>query len=223
MVLTGQNMIEANPAIRKMAPYTLADLSAPEGIKIAQLAQNESVRPPSPAAIAAGARAAGNAALYPDPDWTELRGAIALTHDLEPTQILCGAGSMDLIRNIAQTYAGPDRPVYSTEYGYAFFQTAAALSDAPYFAAPELTRQVDVDAILSLVNTAKGIVFLANPGNPTGTVISSSELRRLRAGLPEDVLLVIDEAYAEFAGGQRNFDMVDEGNTTGQSHEKVSR
>ena len=86
------------------------------------LAQNESLRPPSPEALTAATRALEQAALYPDPDWTDLRLALSEVHGLDPNLILCGNGSLELIAALAQVYAGPCRAVLAPQHAYPFFR-----------------------------------------------------------------------------------------------------
>ena len=203
------------PHIVSMAPYALAELSAPEGKQLISLSQNESLRPPSPRAVAAAAKVLESGMLYPDPDWTALRHALSERHGIEAGNILCGSGSLDLIGCIARVFAGPDRAVLAPAHAYPFFQTAAQMADARFDIAQEKNATVSVDTLLDTVRADTGIVFVANPGNPTGTRIPKSELIRLRAGLRPDILLVIDEAYGEFADhlDERCFDLVQGGNT----------
>ncbi|MEM1004116.1 MAG: histidinol-phosphate transaminase [Pseudomonadota bacterium] len=189
-------MIRPDPHVAAMAAYALAD---PGDRHTISLAQNESAFAASPAAIAAAQSALADMTLYPDPDWRETRAAIAEVHGLDPARILCGAGSMELIACLIRAYAGPGDQVLGTQYGYAFVASAAAQARARYVAAPEIGLTVSVDAVLAAVTSDTRIVFVCNPGNPTGTLIANSELLRLRSGLPENVLLVLDQAYAEFA------------------------
>ena len=188
-------MIRAVDRLRRMAPYALADLGESG---LVSLAQNESAFDPSPRIIAAGRTALARSALYPDPDWTTLRRAIAETHGLASQAILCGAGSMELIGALIHAFAGPGDQVLGSAYGYLFVATACAQSGADYLTAPEPDYTVSVDALLEAVTHSTRVVFVCNPGNPTGTRLPNAELLRLRNGLPADVLLVIDQAYAEF-------------------------
>lgn len=184
--------------IADLSPYALAD--APYGAAgIVSLAQNESLRPPSPRAREAARDAAAYSAQYPDPDWTELRAAVAETHDLNPDDLLFGAGSMELIGAIAAAFLNPGDAALTTEHGYLFFRTATRLVGGRVDLAQERDRTVDVDALLARVGHDTRIVFVANPGNPTGTRIPVAELERLCAALPSRTLLVVDEAYGEFA------------------------
>jgi histidinol-phosphate aminotransferase len=206
-------MIPPRPHVAAMAPYALARMEPPPGKPLISLAQNESLRPPSPA-IGAALHAIDHAA-YPDPDWTGLRNGLADLHDLDPATILCGAGSLDLIGCLARAYAGPDRAVLAPAHAYPFFRSAAQMAGARFDTAPEDRYTVSVDALLDAVRSDTGLLFLANPGNPTGTRIPASEIRRLRAALRADILLVIDEAYGEFADplDARLFDLVARGDT----------
>ncbi|MBO9446743.1 histidinol-phosphate transaminase [Ruegeria sp. R14_0] len=188
-------MIRPVPHVGSMAAYALADLGDENTIS---LAQNESAFPASPKAIAAGQAAMADLPLYPDPEWPELRAAIAEVHGLNPAQILCGAGSMELIGCLIRAYAGPGDRVLGTDYGYAFVASAAAQVQADYVKAREVDLTVSVDDILNALTPSTRIIFVCNPGNPTGTLIPNSDITRLRDRLPADVLLVVDQAYAEF-------------------------
>ena len=207
-------MIRPVPSVGAMGAYALADLGGSQTIS---LAQNESAFPASPAAVAAGQAALVDPTLYPDPEWPDMRTAIAEVHELDPTRILCGVGSMELIGCLIRAFAGPGDQVLGTQYGYAFVASATTQAQAEYVAAPEVDLTVSVDAILAAVTPATRIVFVCNPGNPTGTLIPNSEILRLRAALPGDTLLVIDQAYAEFADQSNDpaeiFALADRGDT----------
>jgi len=185
--------------LASVAAYQLADLRVPEGVAPVSLAQNESAHPPSPAALDAAAAALRCAARYPDPDWTALRGALSAAHGVAAELILVGAGSMELIGALIAAYAGPGDGVLAPAHGYGLFRSAALMAGAMPQTAPEDALHVSVDALIRAVTPATRIVCVANPGNPTGTRIPRAEIRRLRDGLPGDVLLLVDEAYAEFA------------------------
>ena len=201
------------PHVAALAPYALADLSVPDGLDPVSLAQNESAWPPSPDALQAARQAVNQARLYPDPDWSDLRAAISAVHDIDPDTILIGAGSMELIVALVAAYAGPGDTVLSTTHAYALFKGAAAMAGARYTAAPETDLTVSVDALLGAVTPQTRLVCVANPANPTGTRIGQADLARLRAGLPPDTLLLIDEAYGEFTDTAPTFHMTEAGNT----------
>lgn len=208
-------MIEPLSHIAAMSPYALAELNAPAGKRLVSLSQNESLRAPSPRAIKAAVEAAGGAQLYPDPDWSMLRSALAEHHHIPRKGILCGNGSMELIACLTQAFAGPQHAVLAPAHAYPFFRTVALLARTRFDTAPEDRGKVSVDALIEAVQPDTRIVFVANPGNPTGTRVSRDDLLRLRTGLRCDILLVIDEAYGEFADHLEKpmFDLVDRGDT----------
>lgn len=188
-------MIRPCPYVAAMDAYALAELGGQEK---PTLAQNESAFPPSPKAKAAGIAALERAALYPDPDWQALRDIIAASHGIARDLVLCGAGSMDLIDTVIRAFAGPGDEVLATSYSYLFAAAATVRASARYVTVPETDFTVSVDAILAAVTERTRIVFVCNPGNPTGTRIANADLVRLRQVLREDILLVIDQAYGEF-------------------------
>ena len=143
-------MIRPVPHVGAMAAYALADLG---GDSTVSLAQNESAFAASPSAIAAGKAAMGDLPLYPDPEWPELRAAIADVHGLDPAQVLCGAGSMELIGCLIRAYAGPGDRVLGTDYGYAFVSSAAAQVQADYVKA----REVDLTFEIRLTGVGGGV------------------------------------------------------------------
>lgn len=208
-------MIPPVSHVSAMAAYALADTSVPDGKKPISLSQNESMRLPSPAAIAAAQDAAQLPHLYPDSNCAALCKEIGQVHGVNPDQIVCGNGSLDLIGGLARAYLEPGRAALAPTHAYPFFRTATQFTGARFDTAPETELTADVDALLAAVTCDTRVVFIANPGNPTSTRIPWSELLRLRAGLPGDVLMVIDEAYGEFADhlGEHMFALVDRGDT----------
>ena len=209
-------MIKPNPNIAAMAPYSLPDISAAEGIEAIVLAQNEHAYPPSLKVREAVMTALDKGQLYPDSDWSELRAAIAEVHSLETDKIVCAVGSMELMSTLMLAYMSANDRLLMCEYGYLFMRTLARLVGAGVDTAMELNYRVDVDALLSELRPDTKIVFIVNPGNPCGSVIHNDEIRRLRTALPDDVLLLVDEAYAEFVDEDFHtpiFDLVEQGNT----------
>ncbi|QIE46775.1 aminotransferase class I/II-fold pyridoxal phosphate-dependent enzyme [Pseudohalocynthiibacter aestuariivivens] len=205
-------MIQAVDHVRTMAPYALANLG---GATVTSLAQNESAFAPSPTALAAGEAALRDAPLYPDPDWGDLCAAIAEAHELPTGDILCGAGSMELIGCLIRAFVAPGDEVLGTAHGYLFARTAAQQAGACFVSVPEPDYTVSVRLLLEAVTTATKIVFVCNPGNPTGTRLPGAELIRLRKNLRSDILLVVDQAYAEFdpQDPASVFDLVGNGDT----------
>lgn len=208
-------MIRPVPHIAGMSPYALAQLNPPKGKRLVSLSQNESLRAPSPEAIRAAAEVLSAGNLYPDPDWQALRSGLSALHGIPAEGILCGCGSMELIGCLTQAFADDQNAVLAPAHAYPFFRTATLQARSRFDTAPEDDGQVSVDALLRAVRPDTRVVFVANPGNPTGTRISRAELVRLREGLREDILLIIDEAYGEFADhlGEPVFDLVARGDT----------
>jgi histidinol-phosphate aminotransferase len=173
--------------------------SGPKTGKVYKLSSNETPLGPSPAAISAYAHYAGfNLALYPEGSSKVLREAIAARHGINAEQIVCGAGSDEVLQLLAHAYLGPgDEAIYS-QFGFLLYPIAIATNNATPIVAPEHNYVADVGEILSRVSARTKMVFLANPNNPTGTYLNFTEVKRLHAGLPSHVLLVLDAAYAEY-------------------------
>lgn len=172
--------------------------SSAKGEKVHKLSSNESPIGASTRAIEAYKAAAGKLELYPDGGAMALREAIANRYGLQAENIVCGAGSDELLQLLAHAYLGPgDEAVYS-QYGFLVYPIAISSNGATSVIAPETDYLADVDAILARVTVRTRMVFLANPNNPTGRYLPFSEVKRLHAGLPKDVMLVLDAAYAEY-------------------------
>ncbi|MCS6877770.1 MAG: histidinol-phosphate transaminase [Geminicoccaceae bacterium] len=186
------------PGILEITPYVGGKAETEAGGPAVKLSANESAIGPSPKAIEAYRAVAGSLHRYPDGACTKLRAAIGRRFNLDPERIVCGAGSDELIALLVRAYAGPGDEVLHSAHGFLMYRLAALAAGAHPVAAPERELKADVDALLARVSSRTRILFLANPNNPTGSYLSAEELARLRAGLPEDVLLVIDAAYAEF-------------------------
>ncbi len=209
-------MIEANPNVAAMDAYALPDTSAAAGLEPIVLAQNEHAYPPSASVREAVNAALGRAQLYSDSECRDLRAAIAEVHDLDTANIVCAAGSMELMSGLMLAFLSPPQRVLMTQFGYLYMRTLARLVGVAVDSAPEPERRVDVDAILATLKPDTRLVFVVNPGNPCGSVIHNDEIRRLRRALPEDVILLVDEAYAEFVDEDFHaplFDLVEGGNT----------
>ncbi len=188
------------PGILDIEPYVPGKSDAGDGRPVIKLSSNESALGPSPLAVEAAKRAAETVVRYPDGAATDLREALGGRWTLDPARIVCGNGSDELLEMLPRIYAGPGDEVLYSQYGFALYPIAARAAGATPVAAPEADFRTDVDAMLAAATERTRIVFLANPNNPTGSRIPASEVRRLREGLPDDALLVIDSAYAEFVG-----------------------
>ncbi len=188
---------EPRPGILDIAAY-VPGKSGAKGGKVFKLSSNESPLGASPAAIAAFKQAADSLALYPDGPATALRQAIASRYGLSAEHIVCGSGSDELLQLIAHAYLSADDEAIYSQFGFLVYPIAIKTNGAIAIVAPEKDLTADVDAILTRVTPRTRIVFLANPNNPTGTYLPFSEVKRLHAGLPRSVLLVLDGAYAEY-------------------------
>ncbi len=186
--------------VMDITPYQGGAADAPGVDNIVKLSSNESPLGPSPKAIDAFKAAAATLHRYPDGEARLLREAIGRRHGLPAGQIVCGAGSDELISLLIAAYAGPGEEVLYTEHGFLMYRISAMAVGAVPVAAPERDLRADVDALLARVTSRTRIVFLANPNNPTGSYVTAAELQRLRDGLPGDVILAIDAAYAEYVG-----------------------
>lgn len=186
-------------AIQGIAPY-VPGRSTIEGVsKIFKLSSNEGALGASPKALAAYRAAAEEIWRYPDGDSTALRAAIGARFGLDPARIVCGCGSGDVLLLLAQAYASPGDEIVYSAHGFLLYPIAARAAGATPIRVPETNLTASVDAMLAAVTPKTRVVFLANPNNPTGTYLPGDELRRLRAGLRDDILLVVDAAYAEYA------------------------
>jgi histidinol-phosphate aminotransferase len=186
------------PEIMQISPY-IGGESHVEGVnRTIKLSSNEGAFGVPPGAQAAYARLAGELHRYPDGGAHALRGAIGKRFGLDPAKIVCGAGSDDLIYLLCLAYGGAGTELIMTAHGFSIYEIAGQYAGSRVIKTPERNLTADVDAMLGAVSPATRLVFLANPNNPTGSMIPASEVARLRAGLPPEVLLVLDAAYAEY-------------------------
>lgn len=187
------------PGVLEIAAY-VGGKSKVEGVTHpVKLSSNENVLGCSPAAREAYLAGADRLHIYPDSRAEGLRAAIAGKYGLEPERLIFGDGSDELFTLLCQTYLEPGDNAVMGEHGFAAYPIAIRAAQAEVRMAREPNHRMDVDAVLELVDERTRLVFVANPGNPTGTWISGEEVRRLHAALPASVLLVLDEAYSEFA------------------------
>jgi histidinol-phosphate aminotransferase len=186
------------PGIMKIAPYVPGKDSIDGKQTIAKLSSNEGALGPSPKAMAAYVKAASELHRYPDGDTAKLRQALGRHYGLDPARIVCGAGSDEILNLLVRAYCGPGDELLYSQYGFLMYAINALGVGATPVAAPARGYGSDVDAMLAAVTDRTRIVCLANPNNPTGTYVTKDDVRRLHAGLPKNVLLIIDAAYAEY-------------------------
>ena len=194
-------MTDARPTpkdwIATIHPYVPGASRSADGRELVKLSANENPLGCSPAALAARAEAR-HPALYPDPESTALRDAIAQAHGLDPARVVCGTGSGELLACAVQGFCGPGDAVLFSEHAFSLYPLLAAKVGADAVTAAARDYGADVDALLTRVTEATRIVLLDNPNNPTGTTLPHAEVERLHAKLPASVLLVVDQAYAEY-------------------------
>ena len=211
---------EMKPWISAIHAYVPGKSSGADGKPLIKLSANENPLGCSAAALEARSKVMG-AAVYPDPDASALRAAIGDLHGIDPARIVCGTGSDELLNLAAQGYAGRDGDtcdeVLFSRYSFSVYDIAARRCGAVPVEAADRDFGCDVDALLGSVTDRTRVVFIANPNNPTGTYLSASEVARLHAGLPADVLLVIDQAYGEYL----NADQDDGGLALAAAHDNV--
>jgi len=189
---------EPKPGLMRISPYVGGKATVAGANRIVKLSSNENPHGASPRAVEAFRAAGDTLALYPDGGAVALTQAIANTEKLDADRIMVGSGSDEIISLLCLAYAGPGDEVLHSAHGFLMYSISAKAVGADPIAAPEKDLHADVDALLEAANEKTKLVFLANPNNPTGTMIADSEIRRLREGLPPQALLVIDAAYAEY-------------------------
>ena len=166
-----------------------------------KLSSNENPWGPSEDAKQAYRSMAGELHVYPSGDHADLRAAIGEVQGVDADRVICSNGSDELISFLCQAYAGVGDEVLFTEHGFLMYKLCAQGAGATPVSVPERDRCTDVDALLEAANENTKLVFIANPNNPTATMISEEEVARLADGLPDHTLLVLDGAYAEFVEG----------------------
>ncbi|MEO6013451.1 MAG: histidinol-phosphate transaminase [Devosia sp.] len=186
------------PGILNIAPYVPGRSDTPAGVKLIKLSANESPLGASPKAVAAFQSVATSLEIYPEGSSRVLREALGEVHGLDPARLVCGFGSDDLLHLLAQVYLGVGDEAVMSQYGFNVYPIITRGASAEIIMVPEKGFTADVDALLKAVTPQTKMLFLANPNNPTGTYLSTPAVERLHAGLRRDILLVIDNAYAEY-------------------------
>ncbi|MCL9982479.1 MAG: histidinol-phosphate transaminase [Erythrobacter sp.] len=188
---------QPKPWIAQIHAYVPGKSKSASGQPLTKLSANENPLGSSPAALAALAEA-HNPADYPDPDARALRETIAAVHGLNPDRVVCGTGSGELLHCIVQALAGPGDEVLASRYSFSLYPLLAHKVGATAVLAEDADYAASVDNLLAAVTERTKVVLLDNPNNPVGSFLPPSEVARLHAGLPADVLLVVDEAYGEY-------------------------
>ena len=190
--------LKPQPGIMDIVPYVGGRETAEGAARVFKLSANETPLGASPKAIEAFRAVGDSLEIYPDGSVRALREAIADRFGLNADRIICGAGSDEILHLLAQSYLGPGDEAIVSEHGFLVYPIITKAAGAKVVTVAETDFTATVDAFLAAQTAATKVVFLANPNNPTGTYIPAEEVRRLRAGLRDDVLLVLDAAYAEY-------------------------
>ncbi|MFN3822337.1 MAG: histidinol-phosphate transaminase [Pseudorhodobacter sp.] len=193
--------IRPQPGIMDIALYEGGAAHVAGVSNVVKLSSNENPFGASDRAKEAFSRAVHQLHRYPSTDHAALRQAIGDVHGLDPAQIICGVGSDEIIHFLCQAYAGPGDEVLFTEHGFLMYRISALAAGATPVEVPEQERTTDVEALLAAANDRTKLVFIANPNNPTGTMISMAQVEHLAANLPPQAILVLDGAYAEYVDG----------------------
>ncbi len=207
--------------ILRIKSHMVAVRTGTAGAPTVDLSSNESALGASPKALAAAHEAMRHIERYPEDGPGQLAHAIGEVFGLDPMPIVCGHGSDELLQRIARGYLEPGDEVIHSVHGYPKFPNYAFAMDATPVAAPDQDFKASADGILSCVTPRTRMVLLANPDNPTGIHLGSQDVRRLHAGLPGNVLLVLDSAYAEYASASdyaRPVDLVNEADNVVMTH-----
>jgi histidinol-phosphate aminotransferase len=195
----------ANPQLRNLAVYepgkpieeTARELQVDPG-EIIKLASNENPLGPSPKAIAAMRAALDSAQIYPDGGSFYLREALAERLGFARENIILGNGSNEIIEFLGHAFLKPGDDVVITRYAFIAYKLIATLFDARTIEAATPDFQQDLPAALAAITPKTKIVFVANPNNPTGALISQDKIDNFISNVPENIVTVIDEAYFEF-------------------------
>jgi histidinol-phosphate aminotransferase len=164
-----------------------------------KLASNETPFGPSPRAVQAMKAAVGECNFYPDNEVSELRQKLAERHRVDPEQVVVTAGSTSLLGIIARTLLSPGLNAVTSELSFIVYPIATKAAGGQLIEVPMRDHSFDLDALASAINSDTRIVFIANPNNPTGTLSTPDALERFLARVPEHVIVILDEAYSDFA------------------------
>ncbi|WP_439549316.1 histidinol-phosphate transaminase [Falsiroseomonas sp.] len=186
------------PSILSVEPYVGGESKVPGVNRIIKLSSNEGAFGPPPSAIEAIAAGAREAHRYPDGGAAALREAIGARFGLDPARIVCGNGSDELLAMLILAYGGEGTELIMSAHGFMMYEITGRWAGCQVIKVPEKNLTADVDGLLAAVGPRTRLMFLANPNNPTGSILAQSEVERLRRELRQDVLLVLDSAYAEY-------------------------
>lgn len=191
------------PFVRAIGPYVpgkpVKQAEQESGVRCIKMASNENPFGPSPQALAAMREAAAEANLYPDAENSELRSRLAAKHGVRPEQLLVTAGSSSMLNIIARTLLAPELNALTSERSFIVYPIVTRATGARLITVPMRGDAYDLEAILAAITPETRIIFIANPNNPTGTLVEAPEMDRFMDRAPKHVCVVLDEAYSDFA------------------------
>lgn len=199
------------PHLKSLSPYQpgkpVAELERELGITNAiKMASNENPLGPSPLGIAAATKALASGHLYPDAGVFELRRSVGERLGVSPADLVFGAGSNELIYLFVAAFAGPGQEVLSHANSFISYRLAAMAHGATFVETPVTADlRCDVAALCTAMGPKTKVIFIGNPNNPTGAHLSSAELETIAAALPPQALLIVDEAYFDYAVGDASY------------------
>jgi histidinol-phosphate aminotransferase len=189
--------------VRALASYIpgkrIQQAEAESGVKMIKLGSNENPFGPSPLALRAMQAAAGSIHLYPDNETVALRDRLALRHGLSPKQIIVTAGANNLLDILARTLLSPGLNAITCERSYILYPIVTRSAGAELRQVPMREDVFDLDAICDAIDSETRLVYIANPNNPTGSIVTAHDMDRFLDRLPENVVVALDEAYFEYA------------------------
>lgn len=204
--------LSINPNLKDLPTYQpgrpIEEVARELGLPAAQiikLASNENPLGPSPAALAAMQHVLANINLYPDGNAFYLKHKLATKLDVQPANLILGNGSNEIIEFVGHALMQPGVDVVVSEYCFAIYPLTAKLFGANLITVPAKHYGHDLRAMLAAITPQTRVVFVANPNNPTGTIVSKQELMEFAAQIPANVLVVVDEAYIEFLDDPADF------------------
>ncbi len=199
MAMQSSSPLKPKPQLASVGYYMVGISELPGFDRIIKLSSNESPLGPSPKAVAAAVQVLHDAHRYPETAVQALPEAVACRFNLDPAMITFGPGSDEVLQRLVNIYSGAGDEVIHSANAYMQFPIYALRAGSKPIAAADEDFRHSVDKILACVTAQTKIVLIANPDNPSGTYLPGSEVRRLRDALREDILLIVDSAYDEYA------------------------
>jgi histidinol-phosphate aminotransferase len=189
--------------IRALTSYTpgkpIREAQNESGVECLKMASNENPFGPSPRALEAMRSAAAQANYYPDMEISQLRQELAKRYELSSQQVLVTAGSTQLLDLIARTLLAPGKNAVTSQRSFIVYALVTRSAGGQHIEVPMRNDAFDLDAIAAAITAETRVVYLSNPNNPTGTMFDAAATDRFLAKVPEHVLVVLDEAYCDFA------------------------